>query len=158
MIDMSQYGNNRRPFDRFWAGFSAGSSTEVVLSDGNLIAFAEMLGRSVTLAEYLQPDYPRRLIDSSFEPGSYQNKVADAILGSRMTGMQDAKTLASLTQWLQRRQVSWQAAAARVPCRPKPIPGRRPPKPRRPTPKTLSGPPRTGVPSTKPTVTTSLPR
>lgn len=89
--------------DQFWAPFR-GRPAQVVLSDGNLVVLGEMLGRDVALHEYRSHFNPAGVVRSSVADPAIRS-LADRVLPTHLTGIQDVEVFGLLSSLLTRYQV-----------------------------------------------------
>jgi len=97
--------------DRFWSGFRNGAGALMVLSDTNLIVFADILGHMVPLNDYRHNGYPSRELATVKDPEV--RRVAENLLGLQNTGFQDATTVSSISLLLSRYHVPAGSISAR---------------------------------------------
>lgn len=76
----------------FWGPLTASlHELPIVISDANLMIVSDMLGRTVSLHEYRDPNYPESLIEQFKDNDT--RELAKHILGNYYTGTQDARVI-----------------------------------------------------------------
>jgi len=97
----------------FWTQFfQNGQTTEVVPGDSALILLADILGRNIPLQQYVQPDYPKALLDPLIK-SSRESYYVSRAAGRGVIAPYDASVLHRLSLLSERYQLSFRVTAAR---------------------------------------------